>query len=779
MFRVLECVALEHDRLTVLLAALIWGIGSLAFFLALARAQECSAERRNGWLAVGGLAGGLGVWATHFVAMLAYDGGVAIGFDPALTALSAGIAVAGFWLALRALDDLGPRGCLAAAAVATAGVGVMHFTGMAAMRTAARIDYDVAPILVGGLIAFGLFALAFQVFAWGSGWRGVAGGAILAVLSVCALHFTAMSATVLVPDPTLPQPVGALSRDWLIGAVAGASAVLILLTVAATIIDRYLTDLRGLAQATLEGLVILRDDRILEANDRFAALIGIEAELLAGQDIDAFLSAVDGLPIATDRPRPVEAAPRGVEDDRVFEVAAHTIEYRGRPCQVLAVRDLTEIKAAQRQVEHLARHDGLTELPNRRLFQERLDHALVRSERTGEPLAVLALDLDRFKAVNDIFGHAVGDKVLRTVADILRRCARAGDTVARLGGDEFVILQMGSEQPLGAKTLADRILEAFREEMNPALDPTAVGVSLGVSVWPEDGRDAEALRHAADIALYRAKTSGRGQAAFFDAQMDQEVRLRRQLETDLRHAIARGQMHLDYQPLVRTADGDLSGFEALLRWRHPERGDVPPDVFIPLAEDTGAILSLGDWVLAEACREAARWPEGLRIAVNVSPVQFQVATLPESVIRALQESGLDPRRLELEITESALLKDRKAVVAALHRIKALGVSIVMDDFGTGYSSLSNLQSFPFDKIKIDRSFIASIEDDAAARSIIRAIVGIGRSLDLPVVAEGVETEAQRRLVLEEGCDSAQGFYFGRPGRVALPRLVADLGAATA
>ena len=774
MFQVLECVWFQHDRLTVVMAALIWGVGSLAFFLALARAGECSSGRRAGWLAVGGISGGLGVWATHFVAMLAYNGSVAIGYDFIITALSAAIAIAGFWASLKILEGQSGLRRLGAAAMAVFTVGTMHFTGMAAMRVAARIHYDVVVVAIGVVVALVMFTLAFQLFSRLQGFQRILAGSAFAVLSVVCLHFTAMSATTLVPDPTLPIVTIGLGREWLIGAIVGTSSVLILLTVIATVVDRYLTDLRGLAQATLEGLVIIRDGIVVESNDRFGEMLGLSGEAVVGKRIDALLLAADGLSLSTDRDKPVEAAPRSDHADRIFEVATHTIEYRGRPCQVLAVRDLTEAKAAQKQIEHLARHDGLTDLPNRTLFQERLDHALLRGGRSGEAVAVLALDLDRFKAVNDIFGHAVGDRVLKSVADILRRCIRASDTVARLGGDEFVILQMSSEQPRGARVLASRILEAFREEMDPAKDPAAVGVSIGVAVHPTDGEDAETLRHAADVALYRAKTSGRGIAAFFDARMDEESRLRRQLETDLRHAITRRQLHLDYQPLVRTADGDLSGYEALLRWTHPERGEVLPDEFIPIAEETGAIISIGEWVLRQACSEAAVWPEHLKIAVNVSAVQFQVPTLWDAIKVALDHSGLDPHRLELEITESALLKDRAATVATLHRIKAMGVSIVMDDFGTGYSSLSNLQSFPFDKIKIDRSFIGSMEDDVAARSIIRAIVGIGRSLDLPVVAEGVETEAQRRLVMEEGCANAQGYYFGRPGRVALPRLVPDL-----
>lgn len=763
MFRVFECILTQHDHFTVGLAAAIWIVGSLAFFLALDRAQECRRERRASWLAIGGFAGGLGVWATHFVAMLAYDGPLPIGYAFLPTLISAVCAITGFWTALGLLGRSSVARCVLAGIVAALSVGVMHFIGMAAIRAQARISYDWNTVAVSLLIAMSLFAAAFYIFGHLKGGRRILPAVLASVIAVCALHFTSMSATVLSFDPTLPAVEMTAGREWLIGAIVASTMVVVILTGVATLIDRYLTDLKGFAGATLEGILIVRDHRIVEANERFAEWMSSSPATLVGQDPEILLAALDGRPIVEARDKAIEAVPRGGDVEQLFEVAVHEIEYRGRSSQVLAVRDLTEAKAAQRQIEHLARHDGLTGLPNRTLLQERLDHALALSRRTGEPLALLALDLDRFKAVNDIFGHGEGDRILEMVAAMLKRCVRGADTVARMGGDEFVILQVGSTQPDGARALAHRILELFREEMNPAMDPAAVGISLGVAVFPQDGADAAALHHAADIALYRAKTSGRGTAAFFDAQMDLEARQRRLLESDLRHAITRSQLYLVYQPLVTTQDGRTSGYEALLRWTHPERGNVPPDEFIPIAEDTGAILPIGEWVLRHACRDAAAWVEPLTLAVNISAVQFQVATLEDIVMSALMDAGLEPERLELEITETALMKDRDQTIRVLHALKQRGVRVVMDDFGTGYSSLSNLQSFPFDKIKIDRSFIQTMEDDEAARSIIRAIVGIGKSLALPVVAEGVETDIQRQMVQEEGCPQAQGFFYGFPG----------------
>ena len=763
MFWVLECIWTQHDQSVLWLAAAIWIVGSVAFFLALERTQECRSDRYSFWVAIGGIAGGLGVWATHFVAMLAYDGGLPMGFAVVPTVISAVMAIIGFWLALQILNDFTAVRCLSAGVVATLSVGLMHFTGMAAIEVQARVSYDWSAVVQSAVVATGLFAAAF--FAFGrlpNPWR-VAVAAAASVLAVFAVHFTGMAAVILEYDPTLPFVEISKSRHWLIGAIVGSTLIVIMLTAAATLVDRFLTDLEGLASATLEGLLIVRDNIIVEANARFGELVGRGISEIVGLNPEALLAAADGQPIVRVRDKPTEAAPRNGAEDQVFEVAVHEIEYRGRPSQVLAVRDLTEARQAHRQINYLARHDGLTGLANRDLLQERLDHALAFCARSQEPLALLALDLDRFKAVNDIFGHASGDQVLKNVAQILKRCVRGSDTVARIGGDEFVILQVGSSQPDSAHALAHRILACFREEMDPSQDPTAVGVSIGVAVYPQDATDAASLRNAADIALYRAKAMGRGTVAFFDAQMDVAVRQRRQLESDLRYAISRGELHLVYQPLIDTKDGQPSAYEALLRWRHPERGNVPPDVFIPIAEETGAILPIGEWVLRQACCDAASWEKPLTLAVNISAVQLQVTTLEEVVRSALENSGLAPERLELEITETALMKDREEAERILLSIKKLGVKLAMDDFGTGYSSLSNLQSFPFDKIKIDRSFIKAMSEDHAARSIIRAIVGIGRSLALPVVAEGIETEEQHRMVVEEGCPMAQGYLYGMPG----------------
>jgi len=767
MFTVLECVAIQHDHAVVLLAAVICLLGMFAFFHLLLRADESPAGRKPYWVLVAAFAAGLSVWATHFVAMLAYKGAVPIGYDFFFTALSALLAVFGFWLALTARSQA-IYSSLIVGTLVTLSVAVMHFVGMAGMDVAATISYRWAPVLGGSAVSWAAFVLAFFLFHRLASWKRIAAPAGAAIFGICALHFTAMSATVLTPDPSMsgPDPDN-VGRLIMIGAISGVTFLILFATAVAALVDRYLVDLKGLVDATLDGLAVVRDGRIVELNTRFAGLLGREEASLVGRNPDDLFKAVDGQPAYLPRPAPVEAIRERGGQAQVFELGVRTIEYRGRPCEVMAIRDLTEKREAQREIEYLARHDVLTGLSNRTMFQTRLHQQIDNGDEEDE-FALLALDLDRFKAVNDIFGHAEGDRVLKKVAVILDECARAGDVVARLGGDEFVILTTRHTKADEARLLAETILGMFALKMNVVNDPTAVGVSIGIAVFPRDGQDHESIMHAADLALYRAKMGGRGILAFYDPLMDQEARERRQLETDLRLAINRDELVLNYQPVLSVECGQVVGYEALVRWQHPTRGVVPPDVFIPIAEESGIIISLGEWVLREACRQASTWAPHLKIAVNVSPLQFSLANLGHVVCTVLMQTGLSPNRLELEITEAALLKDRKATLVILNQLKALGVAIVMDDFGTGYSSLSNLQSFPFDKIKIDRSFIAAMSEDDNARAIVRAVIGLGRSLDLPVTAEGIETDAQYRMVVDEGCAQAQGYLFGRPDVAPAP-----------
>jgi diguanylate cyclase (GGDEF)-like protein len=420
--------------------------------------------------------------------------------------------------------------------------------------------------------------------------------------------------------------------------------------------------------------------------------------------------------------------------------------------------DITERLRSDERIAHLAHYDALTDLPNRTLFHDKLDLEIKRIHR-GEQLAVLYINIDEFKSVNDSLGHPVGDALLKAVAARLSGCVRATDIVARLGGDEFAIVRTAVEHPADVTNLVTRIYQAIREPYACLGHQLTADASIGIALAPQDGTDLDQLLKNADLAMYGAKAEGRRTYRFFEPDMDARVKARRTLELDLRQAIADGGFEVHYQPLVNLRSDRVSGCEALLRWYHPERGMISPAEFIPVAEETGLINQLGEWVLATACAEAAHWPDNIRLAVNVSPVQFTGQTLALKVAGALAASGLPAHRLELEITEAVLIRDDDAALAILHQLRAIGVRIALDDFGTGYSSLSYLQRFPFDKIKIDRCFIGDIAESGGSASIVQAVVNIAAARNMTTTAEGVETEQQRDMLRTLGCTEMQGYLF--------------------
>jgi diguanylate cyclase (GGDEF)-like protein len=440
-------------------------------------------------------------------------------------------------------------------------------------------------------------------------------------------------------------------------------------------------------------------------------------------------------------------------------------------------QDITEERRTQDKIRYLARHDSLTGLPNRVQFREAAEKAEGRIGR-GDAYAVLAIDVDHFKLVNDGLGHGIGDEVLCRVAGRLRECCRNDDTVARLGGDEFAVLTGRFDNTEGVAALAARIVSRMAQPIEIDGHNVLIGASIGIAVAPADGRDTDELLRNADLALYRAKTGGRGGYYFFEKGMDALVQRRRELEIALRQALAAHEFRLVFQPLINLEEGKICAVEALLRWDHPERGSIPPAEFIPVAEESGLIVSIGEWVLHEACLAAAKWPDDVNVAVNLSTVQFRHRSLLDQVKSALRTSGVAPRRLELEVTESLLLADSEATLAILHELRGLGVRISMDDFGTGYSSLSYLRSFPFDKIKIDRSFVNDLSAAADSRAIVNAVIGLGHSLGMSTTAEGIETEAQLELVRAQGCTEVQGFLFSPPlPATALDKLLTGNAAA--
>jgi diguanylate cyclase (GGDEF)-like protein len=496
---------------------------------------------------------------------------------------------------------------------------------------------------------------------------------------------------------------------------------------------------RELAQAGTP-LRRINDHRVAVGNDPIAApeQVAADGELETEQGRPAFIQELT--------------------DSRTIAVSQRWMRGGG---WVAVHEDITERRRAEAKIAHLAGHDLLTNLPNRVLFREHLDKAFLTLNRE-QAFAVLCLDLDRFKQVNDTLGHAFGDELLKAVAGRLRGCVKEGDVIARLGGDEFAIVQAAVQRPEQCSELASRVIEVLSETFDIDGKHVGIGASAGIAVAPADGADPDQLLKNADMALYLAKSDGRGTYRFFEAEMDNRLQARRSLEIDMRSAIANGEFELYYQPIVHLKMRKITGFEALLRWNHPLQGTIAPLNFISLAEETGLILPLGEWVLRTACRQAANWPEPVDVSINLSPAQFKSRNLVQIVLGALAASGLSAKRVVLEITESVFLRNEAGVLATLHQLRELGVRIAMDDFGTGYSSLSYLRSFPFDKIKIDGSFVRDMLGRDDCRAIVGAVAELARKLNMVTVVEGVETQGQCDMVTALGCDESQGYFFGYP-----------------
>jgi diguanylate cyclase (GGDEF)-like protein len=841
------CIAAEHDFRLVLLAALICAMAAFTSFRIYARATNARAMhdhqyRRLAWLGLTGLSTGAGIWSTHFVAMLAYDSGFPTAYDPTLTLMSLviaiGVTTTGYLISVESRNAThtpyrfsGAVGHLLATygadarvavggAVVGAGIGMMHYTGMAAVIVPGTIEWNtphvVASVILGiALGSAGMIAnrrLDPRKALW------VAPG--LLTLAICSLHFTAMAAAIVVPDPTIIVHPSVINTVGMAFAVAGVTMLVMLAAVGAALVN---------AQAEREvekelrrhnETLLLRDKELEAQNAQLAqqhALLKQHEEQLQAQNLqlDAALNnMVQGLAMFDPAHRLVVANARyaemyGLAQDEVTPGTTlnQILEYRiakgylaGRtddellksmldraPAKkaaqytsslhdgryiavsvqpmadggtVTTHQDITEQRRSEAKIAHMALHDALTGLPNRVLLNERLENALARI-KGNEIVAVHLLDLDLFKNVNDTLGHPAGDKLLKMVTARLRARVSQTDTVARMGGDEFAIVQTSITQPTNATTLALRIIDAVSEPYEIDGQQVIIGTSVGIAIGPADGLAPDQLLRNADLALYRAKGDGRGTYCFFEPEMDAQMQARRGMEYDLRRALVEGEFELHYQPVVNLDDNRVSGFEALIRWRHPHKGTIAPATFIPVAEENGFIIPLGEWVLRQACAAAAKWPGHTKIAVNLSPVQFRSAGLVQAVISALAASRLPAERLELEITETTLMQESETTLGVLYQLRELGVRIALDDFGTGYSSLSHLQSFPFDRIKIDRSFIKDIEG-VGSLHIVRAVAALAKGLGMETTAEGVETQQQLDAVKLEGCTEMQGFLFSRP-----------------
>ena len=654
-------MAYAHDLRLVAVGALVCVLAAFTVFTIIDHVRLSPARSRT-WVILAGLVSGIGIWATHFIAMLAYQSPVPVAYDPLLTLASAaaGTVMTGAGWGL----SLGKERIwtVAAGLKVAAGITTLHFVGMNAARMKATVVWD------GGLVAASLVAcsllsiIALHLSRHPRGmipWRP----ALALIGAVCSLHFVAMGAVTMVPGGGHP--------------VAGA-----------------LLDRRALVILVTAGAILI-------------VAIGFFVVLFSR---------------------------------------------------------VSDREKAAAKIAHLAYHDVLTGLSNRAVLDQHLSGAMTTARASGKPMAVVCIDLDGFKAVNDTHGHATGDALLIAVSDRLRTIVRGVDFVARTGGDEFILVREGGIQPRDAARLSERVIESLEQPFEIDGKTIAISASAGIATFPEDAGSVDELTRKADQALYRAKATGRGLAYVYDAVLEAGAGDRQILEVELAAAIREGALDIHYQPIANAKTGAIDGFEALLRWTHPQRGPIPPTVFIALAEESGQIGELGMWVLRKSCLEAIRWDPRINLSVNVSPVQLLDPDFARCVTDILSESGLDPQRLEVEVTESVLISNPGAALCIFDELTSVGVHIVLDDFGTGYSSLSYFRTFPFAKVKIDRAFIADL-DGHASREIVRSIIELSRNLRISVVAEGIETQAQLDTLRGMGCSQVQGYLIGRPAPI--------------
>ena len=816
MFRVFSCLTGDHDWRLVLLACLVCFVASIVAVHIFRRAIASRGRTRLIWIAIAGAAIGYGIWATHFIAMLAYEPGVSTGYGIVLLALSLAVAMIvtsiGFGFAA---DNPGRLRAPIGGGILGAGIASMHYLGMWALEVPGRVNWSmdlvVASIVLG--MTFGSAALAFAVRnndRWGT-----LVAAFFLTLAVVSHHFTAMGAVEIAPDPMRTPDALSVSPAVLALAIAGVALSVLGMSLIGVLADRRLAARThrfeeiirqlSLTQQQLErsqselqlqklmldtainnmgeGLCMFDGEkRLVVCNDRYARMYRLPPELLRPgaphreiirhRIANGILKGDTSDRAANRLISTLGALPTDVASSRIDEFAnGRLVCVTRQPMAgggwVATHLDVTEQRRSEARITYMAQHDALTDLPNRVLLREHLERALAMTRGGGPGLAVLLLDLDRFKEVNDTLGHPAGDRLLQAVAVRLRGCIGETSFIARLGGDEFAVIDYVTNPDGEATALAERIRESLCAPFDLGDHQLTTSTSIGIAIAPRDGTSSDEIMKSADLALYSAKSGGRGAFRFFEPELDQRMHTRRNLERDMRDALARGEFELHYQPFVNAESDDICGFEALLRWHHPQRGLVLPAEFIPLAEETGMIVPLGEWVLRAACAEAAKWPTHLKIAVNLSPAQFRGKDLVAIVIGALATAGISPQRLELEVTETVIMQDSEAVFAALGQLHILGVRIALDDFGTGYSSLSFLQKFPFDKIKIDRSFVDELSGAGEdARLIARAVVRFAVNLGKTTTAEGVETREQLDILRAEGCTELQGYYFCRPAAAA-------------
>ncbi|MFT8719898.1 putative bifunctional diguanylate cyclase/phosphodiesterase [Acetobacter sp.] len=685
------------------------------------------------------------------------------------------LAAGAAWIYLRSRRSI--KAVILAGGILAFGMEFSAFYILSATVSPATLAYDLSAMLITLVLgttlgAFALWELGSTLAAHPRLTSSVLLALTLTVLPLGSmgsiLPFSQWLSVIQTPESALFSPLSVMSLSGIVSIFFVLCLASLLDTRVAVAQRREEDRMRHFADGTFEGILISRDGLVMDANERILEMTGLTLEDIKKRKVATLFVEPTGGPHAGST---MLANREGTPEQRDLigpggrktpvEVLSRVVPYVEGEATVVAIRDVTERKAAEDYIRYLAMHDTLTALPNRRGLEAVLGQVIDLARQNGSLAALLALDLDGFKTVNDSLGHHAGDLLLKEVAVRFQAQLRDTDYLSRLGGDEFVIVLRSIASVEDAMQLARRLIASLMQPFSLAGHEVYVGVSIGVALCPRDGETAQMVLKSADIAMYQAKLKGKGQVYEFQPGMDAAVRERHDLEMDLRAALSRNGLEVYYQPLFDVG-GKVTGFEALARWPHPERGMIPPSRFIPLAEETGQIVQLGEWVLRTACATAAGWSGDIGIAVNLSATQVQRIDLIDVVKRVLEETGLDPHRLELEVTESLLMEDVDRALALVKELRALGVRVALDDFGTGYSSLAYLHNFPFDKVKVDRSFINKITNDPNAWTIVESIIVMSHKLKLRVTAEGIETGAQLSMLAAHGCDEMQGFLLGRP-----------------
>nr|WP_320188685.1 EAL domain-containing protein [Agrobacterium rosae]MDX8332551.1 EAL domain-containing protein [Agrobacterium rosae] len=763
---VYNCIREAHDQSLLLLAALICLTGVYASIGLARHAARIDIKYKRYWAATALMAAGCTAWSTHMIGLLAFQPGMLSGFDPVMTILSLGLAVVGIGFSVAiAIGSRNRMRLLAAGFSIGLSVALLHYVGQYAYLVTGHVSWDhtlVAwsfalslPLFGGALVASGerkLFARQCSTF--------------LLVAGIGVLHFFGMAALQLEFDPQVGLPSSALSPEVIAPVVASVSGVLVLLAfvglrlslAARAQILRDRNKLRQLADLAVEGLAICDGVAIDAVNSSLARLAGYSGSDLAGQRIFVVLPKLD-----------IKNIPEHEEEDTDLCTAAglmipvrvlwKSVSVGSRHQTVIAVRDQSERLRNEQAMRALAYSDTLTGLSNRLQFNNTLTLRCSEATNARSRFALLLLDLDRFKTVNDTLGHMVGDELLVRVSKRLAAAGAGLSTISRLGGDEFALIV---DDVTAVTEIAGAIVDFLNRPFLIEGSIIDISSSVGIALFPDHGTEPASLTRNADLALYAVKNVGGNSYGHYTPDMSSKAQTRRALELDLRRALARDEFEVHYQPQVDPKTGTVQGAEALVRWRHPTRGMVSPGEFIPLAEELGLIGSLGEWVLRASCLEAVTWPLDITVAVNLSALQLRDPGLPLIVQSALERSGLPAARLELEITESALMQDEALAFETLQKLRKMGIRISMDDFGTGYSSLNHLRRFPFSKIKIDQSFVRNIPHDKECVAIVQAITTLASKLDMSVTVEGVETDEQRAFTVSEGCDQIQGYLISRP-----------------